>query len=107
MPYFSIYTGLRGMYMPDGAYIIKADTRRELKRALQWEADSIRDAGGIGMNKRAIAWVANAAWKGRKQSKEYVAPYRFGYHGKGNFPFALGVFTGMTRKEYIEQKESW
>ena len=44
MPYFSIYQGFRGCYMPDGAYIIQAKTRRDLKAALQWEADSIRDA---------------------------------------------------------------
>lgn len=106
MAYFSIYQGLRGCYMPDGAYIIKADTRRELKRALQWEADSIRDAGGYGANKRAIAWLANAAWKARNRSAEYVAPYRFAYHGKGNFPMALGVFTGMKRAEYLAQEDN-
>ena len=105
MPYFSIYTGLRGMYMPDGAYIIKADTRRELKRALQWEAESIRESGGIGMSKKAIAWLANAAWKNRNASGDYIAPYRYACHGKGNFPFALGVFTGMTRVEYLNQGE--
>lgn len=104
MAYFSIYQGLRGLYMPDGAYIIRANTRRDLKRALQWEADSIRDAGGYGANKRAIAWLANAAWKARKQSKEHVVPYRFDYHGKGSFPMALGVFTGMTRADYIGQE---
>jgi hypothetical protein len=105
MPYFSIYTGLRGMYMPDGAYIIKANTRNELKTALQWESSYIRDAGGFGLSKNAIAWLANAAWKARKQSAAYIAPYRFGYHGKGNFPMALSVFTGITRKDYLEQAE--
>jgi hypothetical protein len=104
MAYFSIYTGLRGMYMPDGSYIIRANTRRELKTALQWEADSIRDAGGIGMNKRAIARLANAAWKGRKQSREYVAPYRYPQHGQKNYCMALGVFSGMTRAEYLKQE---
>jgi hypothetical protein len=107
MPYFSIYTGLRGMYMPDGAYIIKADTRRELKSTLQWEADSIRDAGGIGLSKKTIAKLAAIAWRERKFCREYVAPYRYPYHGKRNYCMGLGVFTGMTRKEYIEQKESW
>lgn len=91
--------------MPDSAYIIKADTRRELKAALQWEADSIRDAGGIGMNKKAIAWLAATAWRNRKnKSGEYVAPYRFAWHEPGNYCMALGVFTGMTRKEYLEQE---
>ncbi len=104
MAYFSIHQSLRGCYMPDGAYIIRATRRRDLKAALQWQADSIRDAGGIGANKRSIAWLANAAWKARKQSREYIVPYRYPYHGKGNFPFALGVFTGMTRAEYLNQE---
>lgn len=56
------------------------------------------------MNKRAIAWLANAAWKARKQSREYIAPYRFGNHGKGSFPMALGVFTGVTRADYLQQE---
>jgi hypothetical protein len=58
------------------------------------------------MSKRAIAWLANAAWKARKQSREMVAPYGYGYHGKGNKPFALGVFTGMSRADYLAQGEN-
>ena len=103
MAYFTIYQGLRGLYMPDSAYIIRASSRRELKSALAWEADSIRDAGGIGMNKKAIAWLANAAWKARKSSGEYVAPY--GWKGMDSRPYALGVVTGATREEYLEQDE--
>lgn len=103
MAYFSIYQGLRGCYMPDNAYIVKADTRRVLKAALQWEADSIRDAGGIGMSKRAIAWLANAAWKNRKNMRgEYVTPYRWAY--QDNYPNALGVFTGASRSDYLNQE---
>ena len=103
MAYFTIYQGLRGCYMPDSAYIIKAETRRDLKRALQREADSIRDAGGIGLNKRAIAWLGNAAWKNRKNKYgEYMAPYRWPY--QDSYPNALGVFTGASRTEYMEQE---
>jgi hypothetical protein len=104
MAYFTIFNGLRGCYMPDSAYIIKADTRKELKSALQWEAHSIRDAGGIGMNNRAIAWLANIAWKQRKASGEYVAPWRFDYQ-KQNYPYALGVFTGVSRSDYLAQSD--
>jgi len=103
MAYFSTYQGLRGCYMPDSAYVIKADTRKELKAALQWEADSIRDAGGIGMSKKAIAWLANAAWKQRKTSSEYVAQYK--WKGQDSYPYALGVFTGMTRQDYLAQSD--
>ena len=103
MAYFTIFQGLRGCYMPDNAYIIKADTRRELKAALQWEAGSIRDAGGVGMSERAIAWLANAAWQNRKnKSGEYVAPYRWQY--QDGYPNALGVFTGASRSEYMQQE---
>lgn len=104
MAYFTIWQGLRGCYVPDSAYILRANTRKELKTALQWEANSIRDAGGIGMNKRAIAWLANAAWKARKTSGEYVAPYRFAYQ-KRSYPYALGVFTGASRSDYLNQSE--
>lgn len=100
MAYFTIWQGLRGMYMPDSAYIIKADTRRDLKSALQWEADSIRDAGGIGMSKKAIAWLAAEAWRNRKDCGEYVAPYR--WKDQDSYPYALGVFCGVTRADYLE-----
>ncbi len=100
--YFGIYHGLRGCYMPDSVYIIHATTRRDLKRALEWEAYSIKDAGGIGLNKRAIAWLANAAWKARRNGGDYVAPYRWQY--QSGYPMALGVFPGMSRQDYLNQE---
>jgi len=104
MPYFTIWQGLRGAYMPDSAYTIKADTRRELKSALAWEADSIRDAGGIGMSKRAITWLAATAWRNRKsKTGEYVAPYKWA--GMDSYPYALGVFTGANRADYLGQEQ--
>ena len=105
MAYFTIWQGLRGMYMPDSAYIIHATTRRELKSALQWEADPIRDAGGIGMSKRAISWLAAESWRNRKNPRgEYVAPYRWAE--QDSYPYSLGVFTGATRADYLAQEES-
>lgn len=103
MAYFTIWQGLRGCYMPDSAYIIKADTRRELKSALEWEANDIRDAGGVGLNKKAVASLAAAAWRNRKASGELVAPYRWAEQDYS--PYALGVFTGSTRAEYLAQSE--
>jgi len=89
--------------MPDSAYTVKADTRRELKAALQCEASDIRDAGGVGMSKRAIAWLAAESWRNRKNpSGEYVAPDRGTY--QDSYPYGLGVFTGATRAEYLEQE---
>lgn len=100
MPYFTIGQGLRGCYMPDSVYVIKTDSRRELKAALEWEAESIRDAGGIGLNKRAIAWLANAAWKARKSlTGEYCAPYRWQY--QNHYPYGLMVWPA-NRAEYEE-----
>ncbi len=103
MAYFTIMQGLRGCYMPDSAYVIKCDTRRELKNALEWEARDIRDAGGIGMSKRNIAWLANAAWKARKSNiGEYVAPYR--WQGQDSYPYALSVCPS-TRADYLQYVE--
>lgn len=101
MAYFTIYQGLRGGYMPDSAYIIKADTRRELKTSLAWEADSIRDAGGVGLSKRAIASLAAQAWAERKRACEIVAPYR--WKEQDSYPYALGIFTGASRADYLAQ----
>lgn len=88
--YFSISQGLRGCYMPDSAYEIRVKTRRELKDVLESEAYSIRDAGFLGCNKKAIAWLANAAWKGYggRNYLPYVAPYR-NPDSPGNFCYGL------------------
>ena len=105
MAYFTIWQGLRGCYMPDYAHTIRATTRRELKAALQWEADSIRDSGHVGCSKRAISWLAAIAWRQRKAiSGEYVAPYR--HRGQAHYPYALGVFVGVTRQDYLDSQES-
>jgi hypothetical protein len=95
---------MRGCYMPDNAYTIRANTRRDLKSALQSEANSIRDAGMIGMNKRAISWLAATAWRNRRRaSGEYVAPYRNAE--QKHYPYALGVFVGASRADYLAEQE--
>jgi hypothetical protein len=104
MAYFTIWQGLRGCYMPDASYIIRADTRRELKQALTEEAFYIRDAGYVGLNKRAIASLAAMVWRNRHRSGEYVAPYR--WPDQTHAPYALGVFTGASRADYLAQQET-
>jgi hypothetical protein len=90
--------------MPDSAYTIRAATRRELKSALQWEANSVRDAGMVGMNKRAISWLAAVAWRNRRRaSGEFVAPYR--NTEQKHYPYALGVFVGASRADYLAGRE--
>lgn len=90
--------------MPDSAYIIKADTRRELKSALEWEARDIRDAGGVGLSKRAVVSLAAEAWRNRKVSREIVAPYRWAH--QDSYPYGLGVSTGASRADYLNQEEN-
>lgn len=101
MPYFWIECGLRGAYCDGNGYIIKCDTRRELKAAIQWEADSIRDAGGIGLSKRNVTWFANIVWQGRKGYGHLpmVLPYRWQY--QDYYPYGIHV-SNSTRKEYLQ-----
>ncbi len=102
MAYFTVFQGLRGCYMPESAYTIRATTRRDLKSALQWEADSIRDAGMVGCSKRAVAWLAATAWRNRRRaSGEFVAPYRNAE--QKHYPYALGVFVGASRADYLAE----
>lgn len=106
MPYFTIMAELRGCYADnDSAFTIKADTRRALKRALKMEADDLREAGAVGLNKRAIAWLANAAWKARKGDSIYpfVAPFSFnGPHNEGER--GLMVYSA-TRADWLEPQQ--
>lgn len=110
--YFWIAQGLRGCYMPDSSYVIQVKTRRELKSALQWEADSIRDAFDAGCGKAAIAWLANAAWKARKSGNgnpyPFVAPYgNRKYSGNGfNYCFALHCAPSCREDWKASQEES-
>lgn len=105
MAYFTIMTGLRGCYMPDNAYTIKCDTRRELKSAIAWEANSYRDAGFVGGNKRAIAWLAAKAWASRKAPSvyPYVMPLRQG-NQPGNWAHSIECVLA-TRQDYLDQEQ--
>ena len=106
MAYFNIATGLRGCYLPDNSYIIKADTRRALKSALESEAYYYSDAGFVGASKRAIACIAAAAWRDRKKTQLPYALPLAPEHSKSNY--CHGVFvSSATRAEYLEYvKES-
>lgn len=101
MSYFFISHGLRGAYVDDSGYIIQAKTRRELKSAIQYEAESYRDAGYIGANKKAIATIAAAAWRDRKKAQlPYALPLAPAHAPRD---YAFGVFvSGATRGEYLE-----
>ncbi len=103
MAYFVISQGLRGCYMPDSCQIIRVNTRRELKQYLESEAGYIRQNGYIGLNKRAIAWLAAECWRNRNRATlDFVAPYR----EKSQDSWPYGLFCSMaTRRDYLEQGE--
>lgn len=98
--YFTIMQGLRGCYMPDSCAVIKCDTRRELKAAIAWELNDIRDAGFKGIAKRDAAWAAALLWA--KKSPAAIIPYG---HTTKNKAFAVDVSTS-TRADYVEYLNS-
>lgn len=105
MAYFNISTGLRGCYMPDNAYIVRCNTRRELRAIIAGEADSYRDAGFIGANQRAISWLAAIAWRNRRK---YQLPYALPLappHARNNYCHGIFIATA-SRDEYREYTES-
>ncbi len=101
--YFSISQGLRGCYLPDSAYVIRVDTRKELKAALESEAYSIRDAGFIGANKRAVAWLAATLWRTYRKAGQMdsVVPYR--NPGQNSYPYGL-FGSAATRADWLESQ---
>lgn len=101
MAYFTIMAELRGCYSDnESAYTIRADTRRELKTALE------STASGIGLNKKAIASHAAEAWRKRKSIGVYplVLPFRHEHHAAGSRPMGLFVYNA-TRAEYLAAQE--
>lgn len=97
MPYFTIMAELRGCYADnESAHTIKADSRRELKAALEAESYYLRDAGAIGLSKRALAWRKRKAGG----PFPFVAPFRYP-HQSGD---AMGLFVYVaSRADYLAQ----
>ena len=91
--YFFLEYGLRGAYCDGNGYIVKCDTRRDLKRSVEWEADSLRDAGMVGASKRAVASFTADLWRRGQNKKDRGmmsvmpicnnrgASYAWGIHG--------------------------
>jgi len=104
MSYFWIEYGLRGAYCDGNGYIVRADTRRALKSVIASEADSLRDAGLIGANKRAVGWLAAAAWKARRGGSPY--PHVMPISGDNGASYAWGVHCApSSRAEYMAQDD--
>jgi hypothetical protein len=105
--FFTIMQGLRGCYMPDSSYVIAVKTRRELKSALEWEAYHIREAFDAGCSKRAVSWLANAAWKARKRhGLPYVAEYGNRNGATVNYCFGLNCAPSCREDWKVSQEES-
>lgn len=108
MAYFTISNGLRGCYMPDNCYVVRVTTRRELKNIIASEASDYRDAGFVGVNKRAIAHIAAIAWKEAKKARPAYLPYCLPLapsHARHNY--CHGIFISVaTRAEYREHQAS-
>ena len=101
MAYFNISAGLRGCYMPDNAYVIRCNTRRELKAAIESEARDYKDAGFIGANKKAIAYIAAIAWRNRHKGQLPYALPLAPSHARDNY--CHGIFVASAnRSEYLE-----
>ena len=99
--YFHVSNGLRGCYMPDSAYVLKAETRRELKQQLQFEADQLKD-GMVGLSKRAITSLAAQAWREAQKPNPAVLPFCVPY-GRFKGDAYYGLFASVaTRDEYLE-----
>jgi hypothetical protein len=109
MAYFTIMAELRGCYADNSsAFTIHCDTRRALKSALEDEARDLRDAGAIGLSKRAVASLAAEAWRNRKSRLPYptVAGFRYPHHSPGNDCMGLMVYNA-TRADWLASQEHW
>lgn len=101
MPYFHIMSGLRGCYMPDSSTVIQCSTRRELKRALQWEAESQGEAWGL--SKRALSWAAAKAWRERKGRHSQLAILPYGNEREAR-PYSIEIH-GASRADWLAQQD--
>lgn len=104
--YFQVSNGPRGCYMPDTGYIVRVNTRKELKVILGEEAWYMRDAGFAGANKRAVAWLANAAWRNahskRPSYMDHVIPLKPSHADS----YCYGLFVSISdRAAWLESQE--
>lgn len=106
MSYFNIMSELRGCYSDnESMQIVQCNTRRDLKSIIESECYYLRDAGAIGLNKRAIAWLANSAWKARRGGSIYPHVMPFRYQHQSGWPMGVMV-SSATRADYKEFLES-
>ena len=102
--YFTIMHGLRGCYMPDGdPSVAMCATRRELKEAIQGEADMVDSGETLGLSKRAIASFVAECWREAHKAKPAYLPYCLATKERGQSSYSYGIFCSVTtRAEYLE-----
>lgn len=107
--YFHLSAGLRGAYCDssENAFVIRCDTRRELKAAIASEAIFWKDAGYIGANKQAIAHIAAEGWREAQKRAPTYLPFALPLapdHARDNYAF--GIFVSVaSRADYLEYLE--
>jgi hypothetical protein len=103
--YFHIAQGMRGCYMPDNSYVVRVDTRRELKAIVESEARDLRDAGMVGASKREVTATVADAWRNLRAAKlspyPFVVPY--GVRAGGHRPYAIHI-GHATREDWLEDQ---
>ena len=102
--YFTIMHGLRGCYMPDSdPFVVMVKTRRELKSAIQSEADMLDSGETIGLSKKAIAQFAAECWREAHKAKPAYLPYCLPTKEKGQDSYSYGIFCSVeSRRDYLE-----
>jgi len=90
--------------MPDDVYVIKADTRRELKSVIKSEADMCGE-DAVGLSKKRVAEFAAMCWRDRKNPK-WNMDYALGWHNRGQISqYCYGIFVSRaTRSDYLNHE---
>jgi hypothetical protein len=91
--------------MPDNATIIKVETRRELKAFIDEEAKILRDAGYIGANKKAVAWLAAESWREAQKPRPSIYDNAIPLKQSWQDSYFYGLFVSVsTRADYLGQE---
>ena len=90
--------------MADGEpYVVRANSRRELKAAIQEEANMLDSGETLGLSKRAIAAFAAECWREAFKQKPAYLPYCLPTKEKGQVSYSYGIFCSVaTRADYVE-----
>lgn len=104
--YFHIALGMRGCYMPDSSYVVKVDTRRELKAVVEDEAQRLRDGGYVGASKREVTSTVADAWRNMRAARRspypFVVPY--GMRPGAMRPYAIHI-AHSTRADWLASQD--